>query len=480
MFSSLPKMLRPSAAWRTAVWTTLAFAAGTALAFSILYFLVSQSIRERSDAWISGEADVLAHVAMDTPHDILYKRVVGEIAELASRELPDERNSRGQNLNSVFFLEESPTSNQPPLWVGPGAVGPFLNAIHRENFVEGVPSSISLDRWPMGFRVVSRKVGETGQTIYLGLSDRGSMHLLHDLTQVFLLLWGGTVLLGFLISYASVRRTLIRVESITETVGGIGSEDLGKRLPEPARTDEISRLAKTFNLMLDRIQSSVNQLRSVTDAVAHDMKGPVTSIRGTLESSLCKEPNSQWRDDVGEAIEGLDRLLQLLNTTLDLAEAQAGALRLDRSTVDLSDLVQQLADLYQPAMAEKHHEVAIDIEPGVVVHADLALMTRVVGNLLENELSHLPNGCRIGIRLHSQKGSAELIIEDNGPGFAPELAGRALDRFVKGKSSPGHGLGLAFVDAVVQAHGGVARVSDRVGGGAVVALTVPANVLQAA
>ena len=109
----------------------------------------------------------------------------------------------------------------------------------------------------------------------------------------------------------SAHRTLLRVQRITDTVARIGSEDLGERLPEPINSDEISRLAKTFNHMLDRIQSSVNELRSVTDAVAHDLKSPVTSIRGALESVLSSEPNEKWRDSVGEAIEGVDQTSEL-------------------------------------------------------------------------------------------------------------------------------------------------------------------------
>jgi signal transduction histidine kinase len=287
-------------------------------------------------------------------------------------------------------------------------------------------------------------------------------------------------LLGFVISYWSARRTLLRVERITETVARINTEDFGERLPEPGNSDEISRLAKTFNRMLDRLQSSVNQLRTVTGGIAHDLKSPVTLIRGTLESALCHEGNEKWRDSVGEAVEDLDRLLQLLNTTLDLAEAEAGALHMERGPVDLSDAVRQLVDIYQPAMAERHHEVTSDLEAHVVVDADLPLMNRVVSNLLENELTHLPSGCRVTIRLHAHEGSAELVIEDNGPGFPPEIGSRAFDRFVKGKHSPGHGLGLAFVDAVVQAHGGVAGISDRAGGGAVITLSLPVSVLQVA
>ena len=108
------------------------------------------------------------------------------------------------------------------------------------------------------------------------------------------------------------------------------------------------------------------------------------------------------------------------------------------------------------------------------------LLQRVANNLFENELAHLPPGCRIAIRLHSQQRSAELVIEDNGPGFPPEIAGRAFERFVKGKHSSGHGLGLAFVDAVVKAHGGVVKISDRPAGGAVITLSLPASVLQPA
>jgi signal transduction histidine kinase len=476
----MPKMSRTTAAWRISIWTTLAFALGTGLAFAIVYLLVAQTVRERTDAWLSGEAEVLAQVSADTPKDHLYSRIVGEVAELATRELPDERNSRGQRLNSVFFLVEPVDGNESPLWVGPGSNDAFLKAIQGANLGQGTPQSIRVEGWPTSFRVVARHVDGQGKMIYLGLSDRGDRHLLYNLTRRFLLLWGGTALMGFFISYMSARRTLLRVEHITETVARIGSEDLGERLPESASRDEISRLAKTFNLMLDRIQTSVNQLRSVTDAVAHDLKSPVTSIRGTLEAALCSEPNEHWRDSVGGAIEDLDRLLNLLNTTLDLAEAEAGALRLDRGPIDLTEVIKQLIDLYQPAMHERYHELVVDLEAHVVLNADLSLFSRMVSNLLENELAHLPSGCCVHVRLRSQPGSAELVIEDNGPGFPPEIAGRAVERFVKGKHSPGHGLGLAFVDAVVKAHGGAVRISDRPAGGAVITLSLPASVLQPA
>jgi signal transduction histidine kinase len=472
------KDTRSTAAWRISIWTTLAFAVGTAVAFFILYSLVAEGVRQHVDAWLTGEAEVLAQVSADTPRDSVYDRIVEEVAELATREVPREINSHGQQLNSVFFLQVEPNKSEP-LWVGGGSKERFVEAIQSTNFVPGVPQSVQVAGEKAPYRVVLREQTR-GSRVYLGISDRGARHTLHQFTRRFLEVWAGVALFGFLISYTSARRTLFRIERITETASHIGSEDMSERLPEPANSDEISRLTRTFNHMLDRIQSSVNQLRAVTDAVAHDLKSPVTSIRGTLEAALTQDDNEKLRDSIGQAIEGLDGVSQVLNTTLDLAEAEAGALKLDRQPFDLSDALRQLIDLYQPAMAERHHELTTDIAEHVMVDADATLINRTVSNLLENELVHLRAPSKIRISLRSHDCSAELVVEDNGPGFPPDLGARAFERFVKGKHSPGHGLGLAFVDAVIQAHGGRIKISDRSEGGAVISVSLPLSVLQPA
>ncbi|HEY2647154.1 MAG TPA: HAMP domain-containing protein, partial [Candidatus Acidoferrales bacterium] len=288
----MPKFLRTTAAWRISIWTTLAFALGTALAFFIVYSFVAKTIQSRSDAWLSGEAAVLAQVSKDTPQDRLYNRAVKEVAELATSEVPDDRSRNGSKLNTVFFLETDRSKSSDPLWVGPGPSDAFLQAIQKANPLPGMPESIEIQGWRAAFRVVAVSEGE--KTVYMGLSSRGNEMLLRTLTRRFIVLWCSTVLMGFLISYLSAYRTLLRVQRITDTVARIGSEDFGERLPEPVNSDEISHLSKTFNHMLDRLQSSVNELRSVTDAVAHDLKSPVTSIRGNLESLLSGNPREEW------------------------------------------------------------------------------------------------------------------------------------------------------------------------------------------
>ena len=474
MFSKLLKPERNTAAWRIAVWTSLAFALGSALAFGITYIVVANSVRERSDAWLSGEAEVLSEVSNSTPQDALYDRIMEEVAELATHEVPDEDRAHSSGVRSSAFFLQTGGHGEAALWVGPDIKDSFLKAIQKTKVGPETPQSVQIEGETTPFRVVSKQ-REHGGRIYLGLSDTAAMHLLDRLTEQFVMVWAGTVLLGFIISYASARGTLLRVEHISETVARIGTDELSSRLPESKSSDEISRLSSTFNQMLDRIQASVSQLRTVTDSVAHDMRSPVTSIRGRLEVALSTTDENQWKELVAEAIDGLDRLSHLLNTTLDLAEAEAGALRLNREPLNISDVVWQQMDLYQPALAARHHIVRSDIENGVFVDADVSLIHRVMSNLFENELAHLPDGRRIHVRLFVLGAAARLVIEDDGPGFPADLRNQVFERFVKGKQSQGRGLGLAFVNAVAQAHGGTASISDREGGGASISVTFPVS-----
>jgi signal transduction histidine kinase len=163
-----------------------------------------------------------------------------------------------------------------------------------------------------------------------------------------------------------------------------------------------------------------------------------------------------------------------------LAEAEGGALKLERSPMDLSKAVRQLLDLYRPAMAERRHRLVVDVDDHVCVDADANFMNRTISNLLENELVHIPSGCEVRIRLKSGQGATEFVVEDDGPGFPPDIGSRAFERFVKGKHSPGHGLGLAFVDAIVQAHGGTVKISGGEHTGAVIAISLPLAVVEPA
>ncbi len=460
-----------SAAWRISLWATLAFACGTMLVFVFLHRFVADDIQRRSDAWLSGEVEVLGNVAEQTPRNALYDRVVGEIAELASEEIPNKLLSETSSNNSVFFLQTS-GNGTPTLWVGVGTVAPFAQAIQKTRVPENRPADIRVEGFAVPFRVASMRMAD-GSIIYLGLSERDELRVLRQLRFRFILLWPLLVLLGFVIVFSTSRRMLNRVQKITEAASRIGHTDLTARVPSSKRNDEVGQLGHTLNRMLDRIENSMHQLHTITDSLAHDLRSPLTAIRGKLEMSLSAPTHGEQAEAVVSAIEELDRLTEFLNTSLDVAEGKADALRLSRSEIQLDELLKVMIDLYEPSMSEKDLRVSLSCGGPVRIHADAALMHRMIANLFDNELKHLPDHCTVTLQLEASKGAARLTLEDNGPGFAPEVSPHLFERRVKGKESRGHGLGLAFVDAVVHAHGGTVSASNREGGGACITLSLP-------
>lgn len=468
------KTARPavrSAAWRISFWATLAFMCGTIVVFIVLDRFVANDIQRRSDAWLSGEVEVLGDVAERTPNDALYDRVVGEVAELASREVPNREVSSQSANDSVFFIETAKNGSLK-LWVGAGDGQAHLEAIRSHTFAEDRPFSIRVRGFTTPFRVASDIMPDGGR-VYLGLSEHDQRRVLFNLRERFFILWLSLVLLGFLIVFFTSRRTLSHVRHITEAASHIGRSDLKSRVPTTLRNDEIAQLALTLNGMLDRIESSVHQLHTITDSLAHDLRSPLTAIRGKLESSLALLHDGDQAEPIVSAIEELDRLTDLLNKSLDVAEAKADALRLNLASIDLDELLRTMIDLYEPSMNEAGIRIRLHSSGPLNILGDEGLIHRMVANLFDNELKHLSPGCSVNLHLQQDESHAHLLLRDNGPGFDPEIHAQLFSRAVKGKLSRGHGLGLAFVDAVVRAHGGTITAGNHEGGGAKLDLTLP-------
>jgi signal transduction histidine kinase len=235
----------------------------------------------------------------------------------------------------------------------------------------------------------------------------------------------------------------------------------------------VGQLAGTLNRMLDRIESSMHQLHTITDSLAHDLRSPLTAIRGKLEMSLSAATHGEQAEPIVSAIDELDRLTEFLNASLDVAEARADALRLSRSEIDLDELLRAMIDLYEPSMSEKGLKIGMRSAGALTIDGDAALIHRMIANLFDNELKHLHASCTVTVQLREEDGVAVLWLEDDGPGFAPEVSAHLFERRVKGRESQGHGLGLAFVDAVVRAHGGVVSATNVKDGGARITLSLP-------
>ncbi len=460
-----------SAAWRISLWATLAFACGTMVVSIFLQSFVAGDIQRRSDAWLSGEVEVLGDVAERTPNNALYGRVVGEVAELAAREVPNKLASGSGTNDSVFFLQ-SGIDGSLKLWVGTGSGQDHLKAILSAKIPPEHPSDVRVPGFSVPFRVACLRIGD-GSHIYLGLSERDELRVLRSLRVRFFLLWLLIVLLGFSIVFLTTRRMLRHVRSITEAASRIGHSDLTARVPTTKRNDEVSQLAHTLNRMLDRIESSMHQLHTITDALAHDLRSPLTAIRGKLEMSLAAMNGEETAEPIVSAIEELDQLTDFLNKSLDVAEARADALRLTVTEIDMSQLLQTMVDLYEPSMTEKGLNIRLSSERGIIVAGDEGLVHRMIANLLDNELKHLAPASNVDISLQCSEGLAVLVFEDNGNGFDSEVLEHLFIRRVKGRTSTGHGLGLAFVDAVARAHGGTVEVVNRDAGGGRIAVSMP-------
>lgn len=465
-----PRPVGRSAAWRISLWGTLAFAIGAMVVFLFLHRFVSRDIQRRNDAWLWGEVSLLGDIAERTPRDALYSQVVGEIADVVRKEVPSKRRALGHVNDRVFFLQES-ENHFLRLWVGSGDGEAALRSIRRSQILPDQPTDVLIDGVPTPFRVVSIRV-EDGSRIYLGLSEEDQLQVLESLRVFFLLIWLCIVVLGFCLVFSISRSLLSHVQNITDAASRIGRSDLNTRVPTTSRNDEVAHLARTLNNMLDRIQNAMRQLHTMTDSLAHDLRSPITTIRGRLEASLQSPKPGQQSEAIVSSIEMLDRLSQFLMESLDVAEANADALRLTLSEVDLEDILGSMIDLYQPSMVDKNLIVEYERKSPVIILADAALIHRMISNLFDNELVHVPAGSKIKIELLELE-TATLIFQDDGPGFPPEMLNSVFERHTKGRKSTGHGLGLAFVEAVVRSHSGKVTASNSRQGGAQIRIELP-------
>ncbi|MGA9071698.1 MAG: ATP-binding protein [Terracidiphilus sp.] len=468
MSSKTANPLLHSAAWRISLRATLAFACGTLLVFIFLHQFVANDIQRRSDAWLAGEVDVLGDVAEQTPKNTLHDRVVEEIAELASKEVPNRDTSASASNDSVFFLQAG-DNDAMMLWVGTGNGQEILEAIQAKSILPGAPMDLRVQGFDTPFRVAATRIND-GSYIYLGLSERDELRVLRNLRARFILLWLLLVLFGFGIVFFTTYRMLSLTRQITEAASRIGHSDLSARVPTGALHDEVGSLALTLNRMLDRIENSMHQLHTITDSLAHDLRSPLTAIRGKLEMALS---SGDQTEPIVIVIEELDRLTEFLNKSLDVAEAKADALRLARSEVDLDELLRIMIDLYEPSMSDRGLSVRLQSGGPIRIKADEALIHRMIANLFDNELKHLPAACTVNLFLKIDGGIASLTLEDDGPGFDDEVLPHLFERRVKGRQSNGHGLGMAFIDAVVRAHGGTVSAFNREQTGARIVINLP-------
>jgi signal transduction histidine kinase len=307
---------------------------------------------------------------------------------------------------------------------------------------------------------------------------------LEEITAVFrstslygLTLTLGLALIGGLVMGVSAQR---RLAALNRTTRKIIAGDLTQRAPITGSNDEHDELAGNVNAMLDQIENLLAEMRHVGDAVAHDLRGPLTRLRNRLETVAATEHPS--REDVVDCVEQVERVIDTFNALLRIARVESGAYRSAFAPVDLDKIVRDVCDLYQAIAHERSILLSCSSDPAIQVFGDRELLAQALTNILDNALKYTPHGGSVSVVLRRSEDTASITVADSGPGIPVADRQRVLQRFTRldqARSHAGNGLGLALVNAVVSQHHGKLTLDDNTPG-LVVALELPAMIRSAA
>lgn len=256
---------------------------------------------------------------------------------------------------------------------------------------------------------------------------------------------------GVLVSRGRIRRIGVINEAIGDVVGG----DLTRRIPPEPAGDDIEQLVENLNHMLNELEKLVDGVRRVSDNIAHDLRTPLARIKNRLDTLRLREHNEDRREIVEQAIADADGLLDTFNALLRIARIESGRRRQAFAAVDLSVLVDDVADLYAPLLEEAGLDLSVEQQAEARVLGDRDLLFQATANLVDNALKHVPTGGRVNLSVKRAGEDVQLAVSDNGPGIPEWERERALERFYRldaSRSTPGAGLGLSLVSAVAELH----------------------------
>jgi len=286
----------------------------------------------------------------------------------------------------------------------------------------------------------------------------------HAIVRAFI--WAGALTLllaiggGVLLGGNFVRR----IDTIGRTSRAIMEGDLSARIPVRGNNDEIDQLVVGLNAMLDRIQQLLDGLRQVSSDIAHDLRTPLGRLRQKLEDAReHASTTGEYQAATEAALTEADSLLEIFSALLRIAQIEAGAQKSGFTDVDLSELMHSIAEAYEPSAEDSQHKLEVDVAPGVTMTGDRQLLAQLFSNLVENALTHTPDGSTVRLALYPKAGGFEAEVADNGPGIPAEEHEKVFDRFYRldrSRTTKGSGLGLALVKAIATLHGMTLKLED--------------------
>ncbi len=317
-----------------------------------------------------------------------------------------------------------------------------------------------------------------GSVLQVGKTTEARKEILEYFENAFALVLVAVLGVGVGGGAFLAHRSLRPVRELAGVMRGIRQTGkLDARVPIRQTGDELDELAGQFNALLETIEGLVNRLRSALDNIAHELRTPMTRLRGAAETALRSEPSAETcKQALADCLEESEETLTVLNSLMDVAEAEAGAMKLELADVDARALIESAVGLYGHVAEEKHITLSASLPEPIRVHGDARRLRQAVANLLDNAIKYTPPGGRIEVGACLEQRFVRISVKDTGAGIKPEELSKIWDRLYRGEagySERGLGLGLSLVRAVVLAHKGSVEARSEPGQGSEFVLRLP-------
>jgi len=444
----LPRLLRTTPFRLTLLFLAL-FAAAASAFLGYIYVATAGEVNRRADAEISREMESLEATyrvgGVATLNQAIIERAIGERPFVYL--LLD---ASGKKISgSVEALPVDSFKGPGPTWV---------TFKLTELNIDGAEIRRST-------RAVMVRL-ERGEVLMVGADVQDSEDYVRKIVRA---LWGAgalVILLGLAGGVLISRNVSRSMQGLVDLVTAVQAGDLQARARVRGARDEYDELAEGLNDMLDRIERLMGGLRHAGDAIAHDLRSPLTRLRARMEVALIDVENGKG-DPVAAletALLDADGVLKTFNAVLAIARLQAAGQAPDQKSFDSSELARDMAELYEFSCEDKGLDFKAEITPSLVIRGNREFIAQALANILDNAIKYTPSGGAIMLRARRRSsGELEFSVTDTGPGVPDEDRARVVQRFVRlenSRSEPGAGLGLSLVQAVVASHGGRLELSE--------------------
>jgi heavy metal sensor kinase len=457
---------RKTLAFRLTLWYAGVFAVSAGVAFLLFYTLITAVFRDRTDQELLAQAREFSAT--------LSSRGMEAVRNLAMLE------AQAAGVKKVFFRLLSSrgevfSSSNMSYWQDIDIRQEAIKELLRDR--NSVFETVSIPNRKDKIRVAHVLIG-TGVILQIGQSMEADSRFIDAFKNIFLVTT--VLLLGLAagMGWFMARRAVSGVEAVTRTAQEISGGTLAKRVPVGTRGDEIDQLAATFNQMLGRIQTLVTEIKEMSDNIAHDLKSPITRIRGMAEVTLTTGKGiEEYENMAAGTVEECDRLLDMINTMLMITKTESGVHPLDYQQVDMPRLVRDACELMGTVAEDRGLTLACETPETLPLVGDPRMIQRILANLLDNAIKYTPFGGRVKVSLSETDGGEALVtVHDTGMGIPPDDLPHIFERFYRcdqSRSEPGTGLGLSLARALTRAHQGDITVTSTLGQGSTFTLILP-------